>query len=159
MAVQKAIRSGRIVLSADGTVDPEQADVMWSANTSERTRPFSADEVISYSETQEVSANALHTDNRSIGSTHAIMHKIRQRREYMRLQIEELEFKRKRGELIEIELIRQRWAEIGRIMRNSLETIPQRVRSRAPDMPDEHVRILETCVNQVMSELARHADT
>ena len=38
-AVQKAIRSGRIVAEADGRIDPVRADAMWIAYTRPRGEP------------------------------------------------------------------------------------------------------------------------
>ena len=113
-AVTKALKTGRIKELPDGTIDPDEADAMWEANskTSVATPQTSA----ARPKTQAA------TDARQ-----ADYHEERALHEAAKRELAELRLAEERGELVRRASLRRAIFDAAREVRNRLLSIPARV--------------------------------
>lgn len=103
-AVQRAIKDGRITTTADGKIDPVEADAQWDKNTNARK---------SRAKVAKTKRDAL-----TIAQT---------RRELASAEIREMELARLRGDLISASEVRASTFNLARTTRDRLLGIPDRI--------------------------------
>ena len=152
-AVQKAIASGRIPVTADGKVDAEAADQAWAANTDESKPRNSVSGTPKLTIVPQASA-----PNASSGSVIASGYQAsRAMHENYRARTARLEFERLSGTLVPADEVRVEAFNAARRVREALLAIADR---QAPILaaitdPAEIHRILTTEIRQILEELAR----
>src|SRR5689334_5158266 len=152
-AVQKAIKSGRIPVTADQKVDPDEADRAWAANTDE-TKPRNSVSgapklsVLSpVSPSSGVSGQTIATGYQASRAIH----------ESYRAKTARLEYERLIGTLVSADEVRVEAFNAARRAREMLLAIPDRqgpVLAAIADPAEIH-RILTAEIRQVLEELAR----
>lgn len=124
-AVQKAIRSGRIVAEPNGRIDPAKADAMWDANTRPGGSPPSQ---------ADLEAAQAYSKARTI-------------REHYRAMREKLAYEVETGKLVPVDKVRAEVFGLARRTRDRVMTISDRVASRIACITDaaeiEHVLLDE----------------
>ena len=132
-AVQKALRSGRIVAEPDGRIDAIRADAMWSANTRPRGAPPSPADL----EAAQTRAKAM-----------AILQHYRAKMEKLRYEVET-------GKLVSVEKVRADVFGLARRTRDRVLGIPDRVAPRITGLTDaaEIERILTEEIRSACREL------
>lgn len=113
-AVQKAIRSGRIVAEPDGRIDPVRADAMWSA----MTRPRGAEPTAADLEAAQARAKAM-----------AILQHYRAKMEQLRYEVET-------GKLVPADKVRAEVFGLGRRTRDRMLGLPDRLAPRVTGLTD-----------------------
>lgn len=106
-AVGKAIRQGRIEVTADGLIDPEVADILWRR----RTDP----------------AQSARASARSAGPAQDGLDASRARREAAMAELAELELARQRGDLVRVADVERQLAARIIGLREALLAIPDRI--------------------------------
>jgi hypothetical protein len=132
-AVQKAIRSGRIVAEPDGRIDAIRADAMWSANTRPRGAPPSPADL----EAAQSRAKAM-----------VILQHYRAKMEQLRYEVET-------GKLVSAEKVRADVFGLARRTRDRVLGLPDRLAPRITGLTDaaEIERILTDEIRVACREL------
>ncbi len=132
-AVQKALRSGRIVAEPDGRIDAIRADAMWSANTRPRGAPPSPADL----EAAQARAKAM-----------AILQHYRAKMEQLRYEVET-------GKLVSVEKVRADVFGLARRTRDRVLGLPDRLAPRITGLTDaaEIERILTDEIRVACREL------
>jgi hypothetical protein len=152
-AVQKAIASGRIPVTADGKVDAESADRAWAANTDESKPRNSVSgtpklaTVLQPPAPNAVSGSVIATGYQASRAMH----------ENYRARTARLEYERLTGTLVSADEVKVEAFNAARRAREALLAIADR---QAPVLaaisdPAEIHRILTAEIRQVLEELAR----
>jgi hypothetical protein len=156
-AVSKAIRSGRIVLTQDGMIDPAAADASWRRNT-DPSKPSNS-----------VAGNprgAVPRARRSVTQAHSVAtsglspgpdyHVSRAVRETYLAKLVRLEFEVKTGKLIDAEESRHAAFQDNRRVRDLLLAIPDRTAAQLAACPDpaECHRLLAAEIRRACEELS-----
>lgn len=128
-AVQKAVSSGRIRL-IDGKVDPDVADIQWARNTQADQQERGSLEQFEKTQAQVFDLSGLEIDSspaaRAMPATNTLASE-KTETETIRRQLLEIELRKKRGELVEIDSVRRAWGEKVRAARESLDTMADRL--------------------------------
>ncbi len=132
-AVQKAIRSGRIVAEPDGRIDAIRADAMWSAFTRPRGAPPSPEDL----EAAQARAKAM-----------LILQTYRAKMEKLRYEVET-------GKLVSVEKVRADVFGLARCCRDRMLGLPDRLAPRVTGLTDaaEIERILTDEIRIACREL------
>ena len=116
-AVEKAIKSGRISVLADGKIDFEVADIQWEKNTRKR---------IDFHGAQPTAITPPPVAVSKTNSPDWADHKIR--REAAEAKLKEIELAKRKGELIDREGAELAAQKTGRMLRDALvETLPSKL--------------------------------
>jgi phage terminase Nu1 subunit (DNA packaging protein) len=139
-AVQVARDSGRLdgVLTHDGRIiSAEAADAAWAASTNADMVPASGP-----------TAPALAVATPSPLAEH------RARQAAAAATIAELELAEKRGQLVRIEDVEARWADIVTLVRTKLLGVASRARIRDPSLTSKQVGVFDALIREALEELA-----
>jgi phage terminase Nu1 subunit (DNA packaging protein) len=154
-AVQKAVKSGRIVL-LDGKIDPEVADIQWARNTNPAQQRGSA-AVASMASTTAIAPRASRGpagDSSDDGAGPQLLES-RARREQALAELAELELAEKRGELVPVADIRK--ALVPKILgvRDALDTLADRLAPllAAESDPAKVYALLKAEHRQILAQL------
>jgi len=139
-AVKKAVESGRIKLTADGRIDPIQADKDWDANTAPDSR----------STTRKKST--AKKDNKVVYA------KERANREWALARLARLELKEKSGKLIDREKVTSAYSKMVSAARNRLLGIKAKLAPAVAIETDPVVceLLIETEIMQALEELGQY---
>lgn len=139
-AVQYALRVGRIVADEAGLIDSEQADRMWALRTDHR-KPKGR-------------TRAQSRNGDALGET---IQKTRLAREALSVKLQDLEFKERSGALVDVNEVRRVAFNRGRMLRDLLLALPERIGPVIAGLtdPTDCIRVLEEEVNRVLDEMAR----
>ncbi len=139
-AVRDAIKSGRLSrsLTADGKIaDVTAADDEWAATTNADMVPASGP-----------TAPAILAHAPSPLAEH------RARQAAAAATIAELELEEKRGQLVRVEDVEARWADIATLLRTKLLGVAARARIRDPSLSAKQVGLFDALVRESLEELA-----
>lgn len=127
--VQLAIKSGRIKRDRNGKIDSEKADATWDARTKGRERD-------------------------AIGER---LQQARVARETLNAKLAELDYRKRAGELVEVNEVRKVAFARGRALRDLISAIPERLGPVVAGLNDplECIRALESECNRILDEMAR----
>lgn len=152
-AVQKAVKSGRIVL-LDGKIDPEVADIQWQRNT-DASRQRGAAAVASMASAAAITPRSTRGDSGDDGAGPQLLES-RARREQALAELAELELAEKRGELVPVADIRK--ALIPKILgvRDALDTLADRLAPliAAETDPAKVYALLKAEHRQILSQIS-----
>lgn len=165
-AVAKAIKSGRISVEPDGTIDPAKADAQWARNTlpsqnlntgaakpaakvatTAVSTPVASREAQAPLETGRVSAPDYQT-SRAIREAYAA-------------RLAKLEFEERTGKLLSADEVKVKYFNLARQLRDRIQQIPRKL---APQIvaavvaqPDARVveDLLMEAIREVLEELSR----
>jgi hypothetical protein len=162
-AVRKAISSGRIERSADGTIDAESADAAWGKNTdSARQRvnatPRRASDRAVPSETVASVRETLRENGEAAGTGRMTFVEARTANEIIKAQRARLKLRKEKGELVDVTKATAHVHALARRERDSWIAWPARIAPllAAEIGADPHTMLtaLETHVRQHLDELA-----
>lgn len=144
-AVSKAVETGRITVNANGKIDPKKADREWEANT-------------------DPSRNAPRNDaEASTASGHGLPPYAQSRaiREAYEARLSKLEYEVKTGKLVNADEVRVAAFNIGRMTRDKLIGLPDRVSSILAGISDSHEihRLLSAEIRLICEELSKDAQS
>jgi hypothetical protein len=110
VAVNRAVREGRISIRPDGLLDPAVADVEWARNTTPRPVPGAAAEV-------------------EVGSRGVVitLNEAKTKHEYAKAQLAELELGERARELVRVDEVHSAIFKATRTARDLMESIPDRL--------------------------------
>lgn len=147
-AVSKAVRTGRITATTDGKIDPDKADRQWEANTDP-----------SRNVQRDAKASAGDADTASSASGLPPYAQSRAIREAYEARLSKLEFEVKTGKLINADEVRVAAFNVGRITRDKLMGLPDRVSSILSGLSDSHEihKLLSAEIRLICEELSSDA--
>lgn len=164
-AVSSAVKEGRVSVVIDPTdgkrkIDVEAADKEWAKNTDDRRRPLS--ERVENSERNEAVLGRGGTP-RVIGGKNSSSKTVqeyadaRAEREGLQAKLTKIELGKKSGELVSAKAVEAEAFRIGRVIRDNLFNIPERVSHvlAAESDPARVHEILRAEIHQVLEALAR----
>jgi hypothetical protein len=136
-AVQKAIASGRITKGSDGRIDFDRADRDWEANLNHRKRR---------SPRSKKKQSVISNQTNSLGENEASLGNIptesfleaQRRHEWLKVQKEDLELRRRRGELVELSDIEIVWSNIVSASQDRFLGIPGKLAPRLVSISSVH---------------------
>lgn len=130
-AVSKRIANGTLPTEADGTLDQQRAMRAWYATSRTSGQPG--------------------TMNGHAGTLHAA----RAARETLAARLLELDYRKRAGELVEAEDVVDAGFRVGRVLREALEVVPDRLAALVAGRPmTECHRIIRREVHAVIDQLA-----
>lgn len=146
-AVTKALKDGRIKELADGTIDVEEADAMWSANTKSLNTAMTA-------------ASRPASERRPPSGDVPDYNDARARNEAAKAALSELRLGEEQRRLLDRDEVRDAIFTLFRGIRDRLRSIPGRVCQQLIPMTDtrEIMRLLQDEFDQALGEVADHAD-
>lgn len=161
-AVQKAIKSGRISVNADGKIDAETATAAWIANSDESRKSLadqSRTSVVNGTIPEEFDSADLGDEPDESSSSSVAnpylkdYHRARTGREQTRFQREQLELAQLKGSLIEVREAQRLAFTALRTVRDNILNIPVRVRDQLAAETDP-ARIEETLHTELAAALS-----
>lgn len=163
-AVSKAVKAGRITL-IDGKIDPAVADVQWEANTRKAVGRGGAPATAAPSRLRAAQTRSYaladdhdgeHDDDPPAPGGHFDYEGSRAKREHHEATMAEAKALAFLGRLVETAKVRTAVADIGRVVADHLERIPDRVSAQitpAMSLADIHARI-EAELTHLRADLA-----
>lgn len=165
-AVQKAIRAGRITPLADGTIDPENADRQWAAQTDpaqQRGKHAKAASAKTRVKTKPVPKAALRAVDETLGDAppgdgEVSYLRARMANEVLKAQTAKVRLQKMKGELVDREKATAQVFDLARRERDAWQNWPPRAAAdMAADLGvDAHTmeHILEKHLRKQLAELA-----
>lgn len=155
-AVRAAIRSGRITVLADGTIDPEIAERQWG----EHTDPSKPKGIASRGHGPPAATHARTPARRGGDAQVPPLRQSLERREAARAAREELLLEKLRGELVEWIDVQRATGNVFRRARDLILNVPSRVADDLAASSDagECRRMLESHLRRCCEELALPAN-
>lgn len=166
-AVRKALASGRITASDDGTIDPARADEAWATSTN-LSKPRNS--VIGTSKAPRSTPASLRTANGAVdveplsspkssagpGRLASSYADSRAARESYLARLAKLEFEERSGKLVAADEVRAQVFALGRRMRDAMLALPDRVAPVLVAQADSAVihRVLTVEIHTCLSELS-----
>lgn len=153
-AVQKAIKTGRIKLEADGKINAQKADASWQFNTRPSAQDSSSNE--SYSDSSDQS-NEIESKNAPN------YQKARAIREAYSARLAKLDFEERSGKLVPLETVSKVVFTIGRQLRDRLQLIPRQLSplivSQVLETPDPRVieAMLDDAIRDALEQYTKEA--
>jgi hypothetical protein len=146
-AVQKAIKTGRITKGADGRIDVNRADRDWEKNLNQRKRHQSITPILT---TKSSEAPSAATDETFLEA--------QRQHEWLKVQKEEMELRKRRGELLEKQEAEEKWSKLLTAFRNRMGIIPDNLAPRVAVLNDvlECRTLIEREVRQVLTALSEY---
>lgn len=154
VAVLKAIKSGRIVKEADGTIDPVKADADWERNTNqaqqrkEQPAPPPPKARVAVAESSpppepQGSGGPNYAQSRAI-------------KEAYHARLAKLSFEEKSGALVRTDNVKVAWFNILRVMRDRILNMPDRMAPllSAEDDPKKVREMLDIELRQLLDDAA-----
>lgn len=148
-AVNKAVNSGRIKLTANGLIDSDQADAAWERNTDEGHRRNVEDPKPKAAARTALLPEAPPSDQQ--GSSYQ---QARAVREVFQARTARLEYERLTGKLVPADEIEARWAALVTDTRNRLLGVPSKARVLIPQLTFEDIGILTDLIREALEDLA-----
>lgn len=148
-AVQKALASERITKGSDGKIDFERADRDWEQNLNRKKRTVSRlKKVLSNEQEKDSLSKREDTD---LGS----FLEAQKKHEWLKVEKEELELRRRRGELLERSEAKDSWGKLLRTFTNRMLYIPGRISRRLALSSNEREcrKIIEGEIKQALTAL------
>ncbi len=154
VAVLKAIKSGRIVKEADGTIDPDKADTDWERNTNQAQQrkeqpsppPPKAQASVAVSSS---SSDAPMGGGPNYAQSRAV-------KEAYHARLAKLSFEEKSGALVRTDNVKVAWFNILRVMRDRLLNFPDRMAPllAAEEDPKKVRELLDTELRLLLDDAA-----
>ncbi len=140
LAVQKALKSGRIRKNTHGKIDPAEADASWERQTSPSRR---------------AATEAFHDERPSGRSSGVDYAEARAFRELFAARLARLEFEEKNGNLVSVDQIKIEIFRKARQVRDRMLAIPGRVGAQLAAEADARVirRILDLEIRKALEAL------
>lgn len=144
-AVQKAIKTGRIDLEADGKINPQKADNAWQVNTR-----FSADDTPS---NESYSVSSDHGNEIESKNTPNYQ-KARAIREAYSARLAKLDFEERSGKLVPLETVSKVVFTIGRQLRDRMQLIPRQLSPLIVSsvLENSDPRVIETMLDDAIRD-------
>jgi phage terminase Nu1 subunit (DNA packaging protein) len=89
----------------------------------------------------------------------ASLHAARTRKEWALAELREIEVRRRRGELLDRDDVRDTWCKILRDVRARLLAVPNRVRSRLPHLTPADILVVDEEIRAALTALAKGETT
>lgn len=141
-AVSLAVKEGRIRLLPDGTIDADEADAMWEANS--QTPADTAQTAAARPRNKRPDAEISYNDERA-------------RKERADADLRELKLAELRGELVRRDAVELAWAEVATQTRERVLAVPDRVTPRITDgLLEQLADRLDEEGKALVKEYARH---
>lgn len=138
-AVQKALKRGRITRGADGKIDTEAADRDWEDNANPVARTFG---------TQGKQSGK---GNGAAGALLLNAQAVRMRALAERAQ---LETKKLRGEVIDVDRVRAIWSRIFATVRAQFLSLPTVLRTDLPHLTLDDTQLIERRVHEILNAVS-----
>lgn len=145
-AVAKALKTGRIGLEADGTIDPLKADAQWTRNTLP-SQKLNASKAATAPVSTPVAAPDYQTS--------------RAMREAYAARLTKLDFEERAGKLLDADAVKAKHFTLARLLRDRLQQIPRKL---APEIvasvvekPDQRAveDLLMAAIREALMELTQ----
>jgi hypothetical protein len=153
-AVQKAIKTGRITINPDGTIDSDRADVEWQANTDPAKQTDSGTNGTSQNprDPQSPASRAADSVPPIAASGYFASRAVR---EAYRARREKLQFERESAAMVPLEEVRSAGFTTGRRIREHLLTLADRVAPLVAGIDDRDAchRVISDEVERALEEL------
>ncbi|MDD3030621.1 MAG: hypothetical protein PHS57_10180 [Alphaproteobacteria bacterium] len=136
VAVLKAIKAGRIVKEADGTIDPVKADAAWDKNTNPAQQRSDGDP-------PQTINGPSYAQSRAI-------------REAYNARLAKLEYEEKSGSLVRTDSVKVAWFNVLRVLRDRVLSAPDRLAPIvAVETDPKRVReLMDAELRQILNDVA-----
>ena len=147
VAVLKAIKAGRIVKEADGTIDPAKADAAWKQNTNQAQQRKPKDE--ENKPAPHVAAELPANSGPSYAQSRAF-------KEAYNARLAKLEYEEKSGALVRTDSVKVAWFNVLRVLRDRALNLPDRMAPllAAETDPKQVRELLDTELRQILNDVA-----
>lgn len=156
VAVLKAIKAGRIVKEADGTIDPAKADAAWEQNTSQaQQRKPPHREADDERQTEPTASGATGIGG---GPSYAQSRAIK---EAYLARLAKLEYEEKSGAVVRADNVKVAWFNILRVLRDRILNLPDRLAPllAAETDPKKIREFLDSELRKIMTDAADSVTT
>lgn len=156
-AVQKAIRTGRIQINADGLIDSDAADQAWAAatNTNKRTspRPVSAPgrEAI---EEDEIDGAPAFDPEASTARPGMSLAQAAALEKVWNANLAELKYRKLLGELVGAKDLSDQLAALFTSCRTKLLGVPTTLRQQMPELSLQQLALIDKVIRQALEDLS-----
>ncbi len=140
-AVRKAIKTGRISTDSDGKIDARRADREWDSNTD----PVKA---------KGTRSNGNGHDS-SVDNT---LQKAQTKRAIYKAHSAELEYQQRLGKLLDADEVTRALGQIVNEFRTAILAVPVKVRTQAPHMSVDDMKLLDDLLRHALDDLASKAE-
>lgn len=165
-AVEKALKSGRILKESDGTIDPAKADAAWERNTNPAQQrkpdpvPVRPDPVPDRPSTPSVRQPTHQPTEPEAGPSMPGVPNYqmsRAIREAYNAKLARLDYEERNGKLVDRADVDRKWFEVGCRVRDRIQSLPSRMSAELAAMTDR--KAIETFMDQelrnALEELAQ----
>ena len=154
-AVRKAIKAGRIPSEPDGTIDPAKADAAWERNTDQAMQRGAEKPAATAQRPQSPGASRTDTEQQDPRiPSYALSRSIK---EAYAAKLIRIQYEKEMGKLVEVAEVDRKWFEVGRRVRDSIQSLPSRMSAELASMTDR--KAIETFMDQelrnALEELAK----
>lgn len=156
VAVLKAIKAGRIVKEADGTIDPAKADAAWEHNTSQAQQRKSYHKEVGDGRQTEPSASGA----TGIGGGPSYAQSRAIKEAYL-ARLAKLEYEEKSGAVVRTDNVKVAWFNILRVLRDRILNLPDRLAPllAAETDPKTIREFLDAELRQILTDAAESSMT
>lgn len=153
VAVLKAIKAGRIVKEADGTIDPAKADAAWKQNTNQAQQRKPKDE--EKKPAPHVAAE-LPVNNAPATNSGPSYAQSRAFKEAYNARLAKLEYEEKSGALVRTDSVKVAWFNVLRVLRDRALNLPDRMAPLLAAETDPKIvrELLDTELRQILNDVA-----
>lgn len=152
VAVLKAVKAGRIVKEADGSIDPDKADAAWTRNTNQaqQRKPAQQSEIKSnpYEAEAPISPPIVNS-----GPNYAQSRAIK---EAYHARLAKLSYEEKSGALVRTDNVKVAWFNVLRVLRDRALNLPDRLAPLLAAENDPKVLrdLLDDEIRQILNDAA-----
>lgn len=153
VAVLKAIKSGRIVKEADGSIDPVKADADWERNTNQAQQRKPSPTPIVLPPKASVLVSPPTSEPMGSGPNYAQSRAVK---EAYHARLAKLAYEEKSGALVRTDNVKVAWFNILRVMRDRAMNLPDRMAPllAAENDPKQVRELLDTELRQLLDDAA-----
>lgn len=144
-AVRKAIKAGRIPSEPDGTIDPAKADTAWERNT-DQAMQRGAEKPAAPTQRPQSPGGASRTDTEQQDPRIPSYALSRSIKEAYAAKLIRIQYEKEMGKLVEVAEVDRKWFEVGRRVRDSIQSLPSRMSAELASMTDR--KAIETFMDQ-----------
>ena len=155
VAVLKAIKAGRIIKEADGTIDPVKADAAWEQNTSQAQQRKTTQKEASDARPADASPSGV--SGVGNGPSYAQSRAIK---EADLARLAKLEYEEKSGAVVRTDSVKVAWFNILRVLRDRVLNLPDRMAPMlAAETDPKQVReLLDADLRQILNDASDAID-
>jgi hypothetical protein len=156
VAVLKAIKAGRIIKEADGTIDPVKADTAWEQNTSQAQQRKTTQKEASAA--RPIDASPSSASGVGNGPSYAQSRAIK---EAYLARLAKLEYEEKSGAVVRTDNVKVAWFNILRVLRDRVLNLPDRMAPMlASESDPKRIReLLDAELRQILTDAAETSTT